>query len=64
MIIGDISFRNREDLEAMKTLVGETWEDEFYWVADETIDQLRSAGCRNRYFQISPCAGVYTISLK
>jgi hypothetical protein len=39
--------------------VGDLWEDEFYWLADESMAALKKAGMNVTYQQISPCAGIY-----
>ena len=62
MLIGDIAFRNQAALEQVKAEVGETWEDEFYWLVNEAIPALEIAGMQVKYQQVSPCAGVFILS--
>ena len=59
LIIGDIAFPNLAALERVKSGVGDEWEDEFYWLADESLAALAKAGLRAEYSQVSICAGVF-----
>jgi putative AdoMet-dependent methyltransferase len=61
LIIADLSFANRAAMDAFAASIGELWEDEFYWLADETLAAFEKAGVRTMYEQVSTCAGVYTI---
>ena len=63
IVIADLSFPNRARMEAFAQSVGDLWEDEFYWLADETIAALNEVDYLSEYTQVSPCAGVYTIKL-
>ncbi len=57
LLIGDISFQTREDLEACRKDNRGRWdEDEFYFVRDELMDSLQ---VMYEYHQISHCGGVY-----
>jgi putative AdoMet-dependent methyltransferase len=58
IVIGDISFPNIAALDAARREAGPAWDEEYYWLADETLPAL---GGRARYTQISSCAGVYVI---
>jgi len=62
IVIGDISFQNQSALEIAKADVGNEWEQEFYWIADETLAAMQIAGMRVEYLQVSSCAGVYIIT--
>lgn len=58
ILIGDVAFPSRQDLEACKTRSGNDWDDdEFYIVADE----LSAAFPGLRFDQLSHCAGVVQI---
>jgi putative AdoMet-dependent methyltransferase len=61
IVIGDIAFSNQTALEQVKAEAGDTWEDEFYWLADETLSALENAGLQAEYKQVSNCAGVFKI---
>jgi putative AdoMet-dependent methyltransferase len=61
LIIADIAFQNRGGLEAVKRAAGDEWEDEFYWLADESITALTQIGLRVEYIQVSSCAGIFTL---
>lgn len=60
LLIGDISFPNRIAQEKFKQGIP-TWEEEFYWLADEALASFQNAGLQADYTQISPCAGVYQL---
>lgn len=61
LIIADIAFQNQRALETVKYAVGDEWEDEFYWLADESVATLTQIGLRVEYIQVSSCAGIFTI---
>jgi putative AdoMet-dependent methyltransferase len=63
LIIGDISFPDRAAMEAFAGLVGDLWEQEDYWLADEALAALRAADINASYEQLSPCAGVYALDI-
>ena len=59
ILIGDVAFETRDQLETCRLEAGDAWDDEeFYFVADE----LRKAFPDLTFEQISHCAGI--ISLK
>jgi putative AdoMet-dependent methyltransferase len=60
-ILGDVAFGDRAALEQVKASQGDAWEDEFYWLADETLPALETCGLRAQYQQVSVCAGVFLI---
>lgn len=60
LLIGDISFPSQEAQETFRQGIPD-WEDEFYWLADESLAGLEKAGLTAAYLQVSPCAGVYTL---
>jgi hypothetical protein len=41
--------------------IGDQWEEEPYWLADESQAALSAAGFRCSYQQVSECAGVYRL---
>ena len=55
IIIGDVAFETRKDLEQCKLKAGDTWDnDEIYFVAEELRKDLPGLS----FTQISDCAGV------
>lgn len=64
ILIGDISFETREELEKSKTTYKESWDnDEIYFVADEMKESLSDAySCM--YIQLSHCSSVLTVENK
>ena len=62
VIIGDVAFENASAQDQLHLSLGDEWEDEFYWIADEMLDALATAGLRSEFYKISACAGVFHIS--
>lgn len=58
ILIGDVAFKTRAELETCKNHAGHSWDDdEFYFVYDEMKDKFPTA----TFNQISHCAGIITI---
>jgi len=62
LLVADLSFSNAEAMKTFAESAGELWEQEPYWLADESIAALRRAGLKAEYVQSSSCAGIYNIS--
>ena len=61
IIIGDVSFQNRDDLEKCRASCDDEWDDdEYYFVFSELHEALRNE-CSLTYQQISHCAGLLEI---
>ena len=58
LIVADISFPSLAAKDEFARGIT-NWEDEFYWLADESIAALNEAGISAAHEQISPCAGIY-----
>lgn len=61
IILADLSFPSASAMRAYADLIGEAWNDEPYWLADEAQIALTNAGIPVQYKQVSACAGVYLI---
>jgi putative AdoMet-dependent methyltransferase len=61
LVIGDIAFPNAAAREKVKIAAEDEWDDEFYWLADETIPALENLGFKVEYTQVSACAGIFCI---
>ena len=58
ILIGDVAFKTRDELEICKNHAGHAWDDEeFYFVYDEIKDKFPTA----TFNQVSHCAGIITI---
>ena len=58
ILIGDVAFKTRYELEICKNHAGHSWDDEeFYFVYDEIKDKFPDIS----FDQISHCAGIITI---
>ncbi len=63
LVIADIAFPERKTLEMLKTRLGNEWEEEYYWVAEDILPHFQSMPCKVQYQQISVCAGVFKFEL-
>ncbi len=61
LVIADLSWTTMADKESFRQGFAD-WEEEFYWFADESLAALAQSGLQSVYEQVSPCAGVYTIT--
>lgn len=61
MVISDLAFADRSAMQAIRLQAGLDWEEEFYWIADETLPKLARAGLPGRFEPVSSCAGVFVI---
>ncbi len=61
MQIGDVAFADRNALEKVKGKNLEVWEDEPYWLADESLAAIQASGMSARYEQVSLCAGIFLL---
>jgi putative AdoMet-dependent methyltransferase len=59
MLVGDIAFESRRDEDAVRQSLGEEWDQEYYWLADEALDAFSRAGITASFIKISSCAGVF-----
>ena len=62
LAIGDISFLTAAARNAYRARAGSEWDEEYCWLADETLPALTAEGWQVSYEQVSPCAGVYVIA--
>jgi len=62
MVIGDIAFRDAAAEDLLRRQLGDEWEQEYYWLADESLSALAASGLNATYTRISSCAGVFLIT--
>lgn len=62
LVIADISFPTGAERDALRLSLGEQWEEEPYWIAEQALAALKRNSLHAAYLQTSDCAGVYTIS--
>ena len=62
LVIGDLMFRDAADEDVLRQKMGEEWEQEYFWLADESLAALAKAGISARFIKCSSCAGVLTVS--
>ena len=59
ILIGDVAFETREELNQCRKQAGNEWdEDEIYFVFDELKKNFPSLS----FAQVSPCAGILTLT--
>ena len=61
LLIGDIAFLNPGAQDALRAALGDAWEEEFYWLADETAAAFAAADMAAKFTPLSDCAGVFAI---
>jgi len=61
LIVADLSFPNGVAMQEFAASMGDEWEEEYYWLADESKAALRRSALTVTYEQVSECAGVYCI---
>lgn len=61
LVIGDLMFRDAADEDVLRQKMGAEWEQEYFWLADETVATLTEAGIAARFVKLSSCAGVLTV---
>jgi len=61
LILADIAFPDGSAQEKTRAQLGEAWEQEFYWLADEAQAAFTQVGLRVEYIQVSSCAGVFSL---
>jgi putative AdoMet-dependent methyltransferase len=61
ILIADIAFPDATALENAKAEAGDGWDEEYYWVADESVTTLQKVGMRVEYTPVSNCTGVFTL---
>ncbi len=64
LVIADIAFASLADMESARQVLGDAWEQEEYWLADEACAAMQAAGLEARYVPVSYCAGVFRIAGK
>jgi putative AdoMet-dependent methyltransferase len=62
-IIGDITFQNAKARDALRDKLGGEWEEEDYWLVDETLSHFKMTGIPVQFIQISYWAGVLIFQL-
>ena len=60
LVIADIAFPDRAAQAALKKQLGNDWEEEYYWIADEALPVFKQVELKVKYVQVSSCAGIFT----
>ena len=61
LLIGDIAFPDSATQDVLIRALGDAWEQEYYWLADETAAAFAAAGMLAEFTLISHCAGIFQI---
>lgn len=59
LVIGDLAFENEAEKEAVRKKLKDEWDDEYYWLADETLEAFARIGVKARFTRVPPFAGVF-----
>jgi len=62
IVIGDVAFQDAAAEGDLRRRFGGEWEQEYYWLADESLSALTAAGISAIYTQVSSCAGVFQLT--
>jgi hypothetical protein len=60
-VIGDIAFHNNAGMQACKESAGGDWDDEEYWLEDQSISFLTQMHMHVGFTQTSDFSGVFKI---
>jgi putative AdoMet-dependent methyltransferase len=61
LVIGDLAFASAAAEAAYAAELGDAWEQEYFWRADEALTAFGLSGLTVTFTQVSPCAGVFQI---
>jgi putative AdoMet-dependent methyltransferase len=64
LVIGDVAFSDPAAEEKYRHELGSDWEQEYYWLADESLAAFAAAGISATYTQVSACAGVFMLGMR
>jgi putative AdoMet-dependent methyltransferase len=59
MVMADIAFTSPASKESFRRAVGDAWEEEYYWIAEEVLPPVERAGFFASFQSVSLCAGVF-----
>ena len=59
VIIGDVAFKNAVEEDVFRRRLGSKWEQEYYWLVDETLTVFAAVDIPARFIKISRCAGIF-----
>ncbi len=61
VVIGDIGFPDTTARDAIRAHVGNKWDDEYFWIQDETTIALQQVGLDMHWEQLSSCGAVILV---
>lgn len=64
LVIGDIAFNSASEQDQLRQTLGSEWDQEQYWLADETAQALARVGIQAVFHRVSDCAGVFDFRLE
>lgn len=59
LVIGDLAFQDEADKDAARQKWAEEWDEEYYWLVDETLEAFARLGVKARFTRVPPFAGVF-----
>jgi putative AdoMet-dependent methyltransferase len=64
IVIADIAFKDMDAKFQVRQAAGESWEEEYYWIAESDLLALQEAGFDARFYPVSSCGGIFFIRSK
>lgn len=61
IVIADIAFQDAAEEDVLRQSMGDEWEQEYFWLADETLAAFAAAGESASFRKMSTCAGIFVI---
>jgi len=59
LIIGDVTFQDAREQNKTRIRVGDEWEEEYFWLENETLTNFTALDISTRFIKISYCAGIF-----
>jgi putative AdoMet-dependent methyltransferase len=59
LIIGDVAFKDADEQKIYRDKLGDEWEEEYYWLVNETLGNFAILNILSRFIKISYCAGIF-----
>jgi putative AdoMet-dependent methyltransferase len=59
LIIGDVAFKDADEQKKYRDKLGDEWEEEYYWLVNETLGDFAIINIPTRFIKISDCAGIF-----
>jgi len=64
LVVADVAFQDMDAKLLVRQAAGDTWEEEYYWIAEVDLPALREAGFDAIFYPVSSCGGIFHMRLK